>query len=138
MSAASLEWSTGRALAAGATADEIADVLLVIAPVAGLGRVVRAAPDVAIALGYDIEAAVEEPGGLRRFPIPQLAVSACQRAGGRTVKISSDFDAAVIAKDAGGDAQNGGPAGPAWGQSQAPVSLLRPGCWPSHSAYDLD
>ena len=32
-------------------------------------------------------------------------MSACQRAGGRTVKISNDFDAAVIAKDAGGDAQ---------------------------------
>ena len=58
-----LEWSTGRALAAGATEDEIADVLLVIAPVAGLGRVVRAAPDVATALGYDIEAALEEPKG---------------------------------------------------------------------------
>jgi alkylhydroperoxidase/carboxymuconolactone decarboxylase family protein YurZ len=58
-----LEWSTGRALAAGASEDEIADVLLAIAPVAGLGRVVAAAPDVATALGYDIEAALEEPGG---------------------------------------------------------------------------
>jgi hypothetical protein len=28
---------------------------------------------------------------------------ACQRADGRTVKISNDFDAAVIAKDADGD-----------------------------------
>ena len=62
-SAMSLEWSTGRALAAGATEDEIADVLLVIAPVAGLGRVACAAPDVATALGYDIEAALEEPKG---------------------------------------------------------------------------
>ncbi len=53
------EWSAGRALAAGATEDEIADVLLVIAPVAGLGRVVCAAPDVATALGYDIAAALE-------------------------------------------------------------------------------
>jgi 4-carboxymuconolactone decarboxylase len=58
-----LEWSAGRALGAGATEDEIADVLLAIAPVAGLGRVVAAAPDVAIALGYDIAAALEEPGG---------------------------------------------------------------------------
>ena len=58
-----LEWSTARALAAGATDDEIADVLLVIAPVAGLGRVVCAAPDVATGLGYDIAAALEEPGG---------------------------------------------------------------------------
>ena len=58
------EWSAGRALAAGASEDEIADALLVIAPVAGLGRVVCAAPDVAAALGYDVAAALEEPDGL--------------------------------------------------------------------------
>ena len=51
-----LEWSTTRALAAGASEDEICDVLLVIAPVAGLGRVVGAVTDVADALGYDVEA----------------------------------------------------------------------------------
>jgi alkylhydroperoxidase/carboxymuconolactone decarboxylase family protein YurZ len=45
-----LEWTAGRALAAGASEDEIADVLLAIAPVAGLGRVVAAAPEVATAL----------------------------------------------------------------------------------------
>jgi 4-carboxymuconolactone decarboxylase len=56
-----LEWTATRALAAGASEDEIADVLLAIAPVAGLGRVVCAAPDVATALGYDITAALEEP-----------------------------------------------------------------------------
>ena len=56
-----LEWSTTRALAAGATDEEIADALLVIAPVAGLGRVVCAAPDVATALGYDIAAALDAP-----------------------------------------------------------------------------
>jgi alkylhydroperoxidase/carboxymuconolactone decarboxylase family protein YurZ len=56
-----LEWSTTRALAAGATDDEITDVLLAIAPVAGLGRVAGAVPGVAAALGYDIEAALEEP-----------------------------------------------------------------------------
>jgi alkylhydroperoxidase/carboxymuconolactone decarboxylase family protein YurZ len=33
-----LEWSAARAMAAGATEDEIADVLLAIAPVAGLSR----------------------------------------------------------------------------------------------------
>ncbi len=47
----------------GRVRDEIADVLLVIVPVAGLGRVVCAAPDVSAALGYDIEAALEEPDG---------------------------------------------------------------------------
>ena len=60
-SAVCLEWSAARALAAGATKDEIADVLLAIAPVAGIGRVVSAAPQVATALEYDIEAALGEP-----------------------------------------------------------------------------
>ena len=54
-SAVCLEWSTARALAAGATEDEIAGVLPAIAPVIGLGRVVCAAPDMATALGYDVE-----------------------------------------------------------------------------------
>ena len=58
-----LEWSTGRALAAGADEEEIADVLLAIAPVTGLSRIVAAAPEVATALGYDIAAALEEPDG---------------------------------------------------------------------------
>ena len=61
-SAVCLQWSTARALAAGATKYEIADVLLAIAPVAGLGRVVSAAPKVATALEYDGEAALEESG----------------------------------------------------------------------------
>lgn len=55
------EWSAARALAAGATDVEIAEVLLAIAPVAGLCRVASAAPDVAAALGYDIATALEEP-----------------------------------------------------------------------------
>jgi alkylhydroperoxidase/carboxymuconolactone decarboxylase family protein YurZ len=60
-SAVCLQWSTARALAAGAAKDDVADVLLAIAPVAGLGRVVTAAPGVAIALEYDIDAALDEP-----------------------------------------------------------------------------
>jgi alkylhydroperoxidase/carboxymuconolactone decarboxylase family protein YurZ len=56
-----LQWCAGRALAAGASEDEIADVLLAVAPVAGLGRVVAAAPDVATGLEYDIAAVLEEP-----------------------------------------------------------------------------
>ncbi len=60
-SAVCLQWSAARALAAGATKDEIADVLVAIAPVAGLGRVVSAAPEVATALEYDIDAALEAP-----------------------------------------------------------------------------
>jgi 4-carboxymuconolactone decarboxylase len=58
-----LEWCAGRALAAGATEDEIAEVLVAVAPVAGLSRVVAAAPEVATALDYDVAAALEEPDG---------------------------------------------------------------------------
>jgi len=59
-SSACLQWSASRALAAGASADEITGVLLAIAPVAGLGRVVGAVRGLAAGLGYDIEAALEE------------------------------------------------------------------------------
>ncbi len=55
-----LQWSTGRALAAGVADEEIAGVLLAVAPVAGLGRIISAAPEVAAALGYDMAAALEE------------------------------------------------------------------------------
>ena len=55
-----LQWSVARAMAAGAMEDEISDVLLAIAPVTGLGRIAAAAPDLAIALGYDVAAALEE------------------------------------------------------------------------------
>jgi alkylhydroperoxidase/carboxymuconolactone decarboxylase family protein YurZ len=57
-----LEWCTTKALAAGATEDEITGTLLAVAPVIGLGRIVAAAPGLAGGFGYDIEAALEEPG----------------------------------------------------------------------------
>ena len=41
----------------------ITRALPAIAPVIGLGRMVGAAPGVAGAFGYDIEAALEYPGG---------------------------------------------------------------------------
>jgi alkylhydroperoxidase/carboxymuconolactone decarboxylase family protein YurZ len=56
-----LRRSVSRALAAGASREEITDVLVVIAPVAGLSRVVCAVPDLAAALGYDVEAALYDP-----------------------------------------------------------------------------
>jgi alkylhydroperoxidase/carboxymuconolactone decarboxylase family protein YurZ len=65
-SAVCLEWCAGRALAAGASEEEIADVLLAIAPVAGLGRVVAAAPEVATALGYGGMLLDVRPGRLSR------------------------------------------------------------------------
>jgi alkylhydroperoxidase/carboxymuconolactone decarboxylase family protein YurZ len=59
-----LEWGTTRALAQGANEDEITGVLLAIAPLAGLSRVTAAVPDVAAALGYDVEAALLSPDDL--------------------------------------------------------------------------
>jgi 4-carboxymuconolactone decarboxylase len=56
-----LEWSASRALAEGATEDEVTGVLQAVAPVIGLGRVVGAALGVADALEYDIEAALRDP-----------------------------------------------------------------------------
>ena len=56
---ASYGWSVDAALAAGATVDEIVGTLLAVAPVAGIARVVAAAPALAGALGYDIESALE-------------------------------------------------------------------------------
>jgi alkylhydroperoxidase/carboxymuconolactone decarboxylase family protein YurZ len=47
------------ALAAGATADDIVDTLMAVAPIAGGVRVVAAAPALALAIGYDIDAALE-------------------------------------------------------------------------------
>jgi 4-carboxymuconolactone decarboxylase len=48
------------AVSAGATADELVDVLVGVVPTVGLPRVVAAAPKVAMALGYDIDGALED------------------------------------------------------------------------------
>lgn len=49
------------ALAAGATKDEVVATLEAVAPVTGAARVVECAPKVALALDYDVEAALERP-----------------------------------------------------------------------------
>src|SRR4051812_15726347 len=51
---------TEAALAAGANFDEIVGILLAVAPEVGAGRVVSAAPELGLALGYDVEAALEQ------------------------------------------------------------------------------
>lgn len=44
------------AMSSGASADEIVDAIIGLSPIVGLPRVVEAAPKLALALGYDIEA----------------------------------------------------------------------------------
>lgn len=60
------------ALAGGATVDEVVSTLEVVAQIVGLARLVSAAPGLALALGYDIDDALEaldEPGrAVRRGP----------------------------------------------------------------------
>jgi alkylhydroperoxidase/carboxymuconolactone decarboxylase family protein YurZ len=51
------------ALAAGASIDEIVGTLIAVAPTVGLARVVSAAPELALALGYDVDAAIETRDG---------------------------------------------------------------------------
>ena len=46
------------ATASGATVDEVVDVLVGLIPVLGLPRVVAAAPNLALALGFDVESAL--------------------------------------------------------------------------------
>jgi 4-carboxymuconolactone decarboxylase len=51
---------TDAAVSAGATPDEIVDVLIGVIPVVGIPRVVAAAPKVAMALGYDLDQALDD------------------------------------------------------------------------------
>jgi 4-carboxymuconolactone decarboxylase len=51
------------AVDAGATAAEIVAVLVDVIPIVGLPRAVAAAPKLAMALGYDVDEALEGSGG---------------------------------------------------------------------------
>ena len=53
----------GEALDAGLNFDEIVGSLLVLAPSIGLERVVAVAPNLAVALGYDVDSALERLTG---------------------------------------------------------------------------
>ena len=55
----SFQHAVSLALAAGATSDEIVATLEAITPVTGAARVVQCAPKLALALGYDVEDALE-------------------------------------------------------------------------------
>jgi alkylhydroperoxidase/carboxymuconolactone decarboxylase family protein YurZ len=52
--------SVDEARAAGATDAEIVGTLVGLMPIVGVARVVSAAPKLALALGYDVEAALED------------------------------------------------------------------------------
>jgi alkylhydroperoxidase/carboxymuconolactone decarboxylase family protein YurZ len=56
----SYHWAVSAALDAGATAEEVLGTLIAVAPISGVARVVLATPDVALSIGYDIDAAFED------------------------------------------------------------------------------
>jgi alkylhydroperoxidase/carboxymuconolactone decarboxylase family protein YurZ len=58
-SLSSFQHAVALALAAGATRDEIVASLEAVTPVTGAARVVQCAPKVALALGYDVDSALE-------------------------------------------------------------------------------
>jgi alkylhydroperoxidase/carboxymuconolactone decarboxylase family protein YurZ len=55
----SFQCAVSHALAAGVSADEIVATLEAVTPVTGAARVVQCAPKIALALGYDVDAALE-------------------------------------------------------------------------------
>jgi 4-carboxymuconolactone decarboxylase len=56
----SFQHAVALALAVGATADEVVATVEAVTPVTGASRVVQCAPKVALALGYDVDAALEQ------------------------------------------------------------------------------
>jgi 4-carboxymuconolactone decarboxylase len=69
----SYHWAAEAALNAGATTEEVVGTLIAVAPISGLARVISATPEVALAIGYDIDQAFQEldedpePGTLERL-----------------------------------------------------------------------
>ena len=55
----SFQHAVALAIEAGATSDEIVATLEAVTPVTGAARVVQCAPKLALALGYDVDAALE-------------------------------------------------------------------------------
>ena len=55
----SYQHAVDRALAAGATADEVVGTLVAMMSLTGIPSAVSAAPKLGLALGYDVEAALE-------------------------------------------------------------------------------
>ena len=55
----SCHWAAEAALDTGATAEDVVGTLIAMAPICGLARVISAIPEVALAIGYDIDQAFE-------------------------------------------------------------------------------
>jgi len=56
---ASYQWCVDDAVDAGATVGEVVGTLVAVAPAVGLARLVSATPKLALAIGYDVDEALE-------------------------------------------------------------------------------
>ena len=56
----SYQWCVEAALDADATTEEILGTMIAVAPISGIARLVQATPDIALPIGYDLDAAFEE------------------------------------------------------------------------------
>jgi 4-carboxymuconolactone decarboxylase len=59
--ATAFETAAGVAMATGATEEELVEILISAAKTVGTAHVVAAAPKLALAIGYDVDAALEVP-----------------------------------------------------------------------------
>jgi 4-carboxymuconolactone decarboxylase len=55
----SCHWAAEAALDTGATAEDVVGTLVAVAPICGLARVISATPEVALAIGFDLDQAFE-------------------------------------------------------------------------------
>ena len=55
----SYHWAAEAALDAGATAEDVVNTLIAVAPISGLARVIAATSEIAMAIGYDLDQAFE-------------------------------------------------------------------------------
>ena len=83
------------ALEAGATYEELVGTLIVVMPVVGVARVVSAAPNLGLALGYDVGDALETHLETRRRPSDSLRVGDARRDRDRPSRRSLDSTVAA-------------------------------------------
>jgi hypothetical protein len=76
---ASYRGAVEAALDGGATEDDVVGTLVAVAPAVGLSRLVSATVGLALALGYDLDAALESPDPPRESPAPSTTVTRLAR-----------------------------------------------------------
>ena len=91
----SYHWAAAAALDAGASAEEVVGALVAVAPICGLARVISATPEVALAIGYDLDQAFEALDRTRAGDtgrLTRMGHDACWQAPGAPATDGGDQD----------------------------------------------